>query len=141
MKKYLALILALVCMGLVFAGCAEDADASKEPAFQETAVENVSIKISDVSPTGATVVIKDTNAQPYLYGSWYEIEKKDNGNWAEVDTVIEDFAFDLLGYIPDDNGEVKFTIDWKWLYGELPSGNYRLVKQANSQEIFVEFSL
>ena len=141
MPKYLALILALVCLGLVFAGYAEDAATSKEPAFQETAVENVSIKISDISPGGATVVIKDTNAQPYLYGSWYKIEKKDNGSWVEVDTVIEDFAFDLVGYMLDENGEVKFTIDWKWLYGELPSGNYRLVKQANSQEIFIEFSL
>ena len=141
MKKYLALILALVCMGLVFAGCAEDAATPKEPAFQETEVENVSIKISDISPGGATVVIKDTNAQPYLYGSWYEIEKKDNGSWAQVPTVLEEYGWDSIAYLIEKGTSTKLEIDWKWLYGELPSGNYRLVKQANSQEIFVEFSL
>ena len=27
------------------------------------------------------------------------------------------------------DGSTEFEIDWKWLYGELPSGKYRLVKE------------
>ena len=38
-----------------------------------------------------------------------------------------------MAYIVDKNNEVKFTIDWKWLYGELPSGSYRTLKQVNDK--------
>lgn len=46
-----------------------------------------------------------------------------------------------MAYIVDKNNEVKFTIDWKWLYGELPSGSYRILKQVNNQYISAEFNL
>ena len=38
-------------------------------------INNVSISIYDVSNSGATIIIKDTNKTPYVYGSWYKIEK------------------------------------------------------------------
>lgn len=135
MKKVIALATALICMAVVFVSCA------KESTFQPTEVENVSMSISDISPTGATVIIKDLNVKPYIYGEWYTIEKGKNGGWYEVDTIIDNYGFNDLGYIPDNNGEIKFTVDWEWLYGELPSGNYRLLKQVNLQYITAQFSV
>ena len=40
-----------------------------------------------------------------------------------------------------ENGEVKFTINWEWLYGKLPSGTYRIFKQVDRQEISIEFNV
>ncbi len=132
-KTVTALCLLLI---FIFAGCSES-----ESAFKPTNVENVSISISDVSPTGATVTIKDTNEEPYVYGEWYKIEENKNGEWFDVETIISSYGFTDIGYLTNANGEVKFSIDWKWLYGELPEGNYRLLKEVNRQYISVEFSI
>ena len=133
MKKYIACLLALLCVAVLMVAC------GKETGYQPTEVENVTMQILDVSATGATVVIKDTNEEPYMYGSWYKIERETDGKWTEVKTVIDNYGFDLVGYLPDINGEVKFDVNWEWLYGQLPPGNYRIVKEVNSQNISVEF--
>ena len=135
MKKFLVIVLLLVYETILFVGC------SKESTYQPTELENVSISISDVSPTGATIIIKDTNNTPYIYGEWYKIEKEKDGKWYDIETVIDDYCFESIGYIPNDNKEVKYTIDWEWLYGELPVGNYRLLKNIDSQYISIEFNV
>ncbi len=56
-------------------------------------------------------------------------------------TPYHDYCFETIGYIPNDNNEVKYTIDWEWLYGELPVGNYRLLKNIDSQYISIEFNV
>ena len=133
MKKFFAVVLTIFCVVILFTGC------SKESAYKPTEVENVSISISNVSSTGATVMIKDINKEPFVYGEWYKIEKEKDGEWYDVKTVISSYAFNDLGYLTDNTGEVKFTIDWEWLYGKLPSGNYRLLKEVASQYISIEF--
>ena len=133
MKQWTALILIFACAVILFAGCSE------QSTYQPTEVDNVTICIMDVSPTGATVVIQDTNAEPYVYGEWYQIEREKNGGWYPVDPVISNYGFHEIGYLPDDQGKVEFAVNWEWLYGKLPAGNYRLLKQVGSSCISVEF--
>ena len=106
-----------------------------------TSIENVSIGIFGISLTGATVIITDTNKEPYVYGEWYRIEKNIDGKWQEVKTVTNNYGFNEIGYLPDKNNAVKFVIDWEYLYGELSLGSYRILKQVNNQYISVEFSI
>ena len=113
----------------------------KESTYNVTDIENVSISISDISLTGATIIIKDTNRKPYTYGEWYKIEKEVNGKWYEVKTIIENYGFNSIGYLPDKNNEVKFVIDWEWLYGHLPLGSYRILKEVGKQYIGVDFGI
>ncbi len=134
MKRSIALLGLLIIF--IFAGCSES-----NSAFTPTEVENVSISICDVTPTGATVTIKDTSKEPYVYGEWYKIEEKKNDEWYDVRTVIDNYGFNEIGYLTDKNGEVKFEIDWQWLYGELPKGDYRLLKEINHEYISAEFSI
>ena len=133
MKQWTALILAFACAVILFAGCAE------QSTYQPVAVDNVTISIADISATGATVVIQDSNELPYVYGEWYQIEMEKNGQWYPVKTLIRNYGFHEIGYLPDDHGQVEFTVNWEWLYGKLPAGNYRLLKQAGSSYISVEF--
>ena len=133
MKKINALVLVLVSIIIFAAGCL------KPSTYQTTEIQNVSINIFDVTSTDATVIIKASNPSPYVYGEWYEIEREKDGTWYEVKTIISNYGFNEIGYIPNNNGEVEFKINWEWLYGELPEGNYRLLKQVNTQYIFVEF--
>ena len=39
-------------------------------------IKKVSAEIFDISESGATIVIKDNNKKPYIYGEWYKIEKE-----------------------------------------------------------------
>ena len=136
MKKLIVFLLAL----FILAGCVGEPTQPTQPQ-QSTPVENVTIQISDISPSGATVTITDTNEKPYLYGEWYKIQKLTDGQWQDVPHVIDNYAFTAIGYIPDENGEVKFTINWEWLYGTLPAGTYRIFKEVNQQEIPIEFQI
>ena len=135
MKKVMALVLILVSIMIFATGC------SKPSTYQTTEIENISMSIADITSTGATVIIKDSNASPYVYGEWYKIEREKDGSWYEVKTIINDYGFNEIGYIPNKNGEVEFKINWEWIYSELPDGNYRLLKQVNSQYISVEFGV
>lgn len=112
-----------------------------ESKYIPTVLENVSISISDISLTGATIIIKDTNKNPYTYGEWYKLEKQIDGKWYELETIIDNYGFNEIGYLPDKNNEVKFVIDWKTLYGELPLGSYRVLKLANNEIISIEFGI
>ena len=136
MKKLIVFLLVL----FILTGCGNQSTQSTQPQ-QSTPVENVTIQISDISPSGATVTITDTNEKPYLYGEWYKIQKLTDGQWQDVPHVIDNYAFTAIGYIPDENGEVKFTINWEWLYGTLPAGTYRIFKEVNQQEIPIEFQI
>lgn len=122
------------CAAIIF-------DDQTESNFQQTEVENVSISISDISLTGATVVIKDTNKKPYTQGEWYKIEKEVDGKWQDVEPIIDNYAFNSIGYEPDENNEVKHEIDWKWIYGELPLGSYRILKEVGNKKVSIEFSI
>ena len=59
------------------------------------------------------------------------IEKEENGKWYQLDTKISVHGFNDMAYLPNKNNEVKFVIDWEWLYGELPLGSYRILKKVN----------
>lgn len=135
MKKRIVFLFVLA----ILTGCAEQPIPSTQ--IQQTQVENVTIQISDISSSGATLVITDTNPEPYLYGEWYKIQRLTDGQWQDVPPVIDNYGFHEIGYLPNDKGEVTFVINWEWLYGKLPAGTYRIFKEVNRQEIFIEFEI
>ena len=119
----------------------DNINKNKESTIEIAQIKNVSMDIYDISLTGATLIITDTNKNPYTYGEWYKIEKEDSGKWYDVKPIINNYVFNDIAYLVNDNNEVKFIIDWEWLYGKLSVGNYRILKQVNNQYIAVEFSI
>ena len=136
MKKRIVFLLAL----FILTGCAEQPaqPTQTQPSIQ---VDNVTIQISDISPSGATLVITDNNPDPYLYGEWYKIQRLTDGQWQDVPTVSDNYAFNAIGYLPNEHREVKFVINWEWLYGALPSGTYRIFKEVSTQKVPIEFEI
>ena len=132
MKKLTVFILIMLAL---LAGCA------KESAYQPTGAENVTMTVSDVTSTGAVVTIQDCNPEPFVYGEWYVIEQEKDGLWYEVKTKITDYGFNEIGWLTDDNGQLTMDVNWEWLYGKLPAGHYRILKQAGTQIISAEFDV
>ena len=132
MKKLTAILLLLMA---VLGGCA------RESAYQPAGVENVTMTVSDVTPAGATVEIRDNNREPFVYGEWFVIEQEKDGVWYEVRTKISNYGFNEIGWLTDDQGRLTMTVDWAWLYGDLPGGSYRILKQAGTEIISAPFTV
>ena len=69
------------------------------------------------------------------------MEKENGGTWIRVEPIIDNYGFTMIGYLPDENDEVVFDLNWEWLYGELPKGSYRLLKRVDDKYISVTFDL
>ena len=96
----------------------------------------VKIKEGSLTTKSAIVIVKDYTKNKYLYGDYFRLDKKENGNWQEVENKCDNCFFNSIGYLPDINGYLQFEINWEKMYGQLEKGKYRIVKTAliNSEE-------
>ena len=102
----------------------------------------MTIKEGTLTKTSATIQITDNNEEPYSYGEWYRIDKKENEQWKELDTIdnqtVPEISLPMLEY-----GKVERNLEWSDVYGELEQGEYRIVKRpvGENSEIYVEFTI
>ena len=94
-------------------------------------IVNMYVKEGTLTATSATIVIEDTNPNKIVYGDDFYIEKYENGNWDSVYTTGEDYAFNAMAYYVDENGILEMKCDWTHIYGSLPKGTYRIVKNVS----------
>ena len=91
----------------------------------------VSMTLSDITPTGLTVHFKqyyDAEHGELIYGGEFRLQRLDGDTWEDVPTIIENWAFNDVGYVFPDDGIADVPIDWEWLYGRLDPGTYRITK-------------
>ena len=61
------------------------------------------------------------------YGEWFDIQRRVNGEWYSLSYIIDGVAFHQVAYrLPKGETSVK-NVNWIWMYGELPAGEYRIV--------------
>lgn len=108
--------------------------------------DKVSMSIKEGTLTSATIVIKNASNKELTSGEWFRIDRlEDNGVWAKVKCINDDYVFNLIGWIIKPRGEFEDKIDWAKLYGKLKKGNYRIVKEVygdgNKIELYAEFTI
>ena len=137
MKRCLVCFLFVVTCLLV--GCTDmhmEEGMSEKPVIDVPVYDwGITLTTENISAKGLTLVCTQSGgeAQGELQtGSWYEIQKNENGTWKKVEyTEIEE---ELVGWtgeawcIPKDS-TVKWEVEWSWLYDELPAGKYRIGKE------------
>ncbi|MBQ7039204.1 MAG: hypothetical protein IJN39_01410 [Clostridia bacterium] len=69
-------------------------------------------------------------------GAWYRIDSFDGFVWTPVTSKIPMPVWTLAAYLIEDNDQTVMDVDYSALYGELPKGTYRIVKEVtdSSQE-------
>lgn len=96
-----------------------------------------------ITPSGARISFTQYNSEvekEIIFGQEYAIEKEVDGKYEELPVVVEgDYGFEDIAYIVEKGEETTQEVDWKWLYGELEPGNYRMVKTVNDQKIYAYF--
>lgn len=106
--------------------------SSEESQLSEIAV---SFSLKNISPTGATLVFNQYDAEApkgeLIYGEDYVIEVLKDGKWEEAPITVEgDYGFhDIAFNLPCEEISER-EVDWHWLYGELAPGEYRIGKSV-----------
>ena len=89
------------------------------------------LKEGTLSPTEATFILQNLTDRDYLYGELFTLQRKTENGWVELETIIENYAFLLLGMELPPNQSKEITVTWNWLYGTLAPGDYRICKEAS----------
>lgn len=90
------------------------------------------LEAQDVSSGGLTLKFVRDGGKPsgdLQYGSSYFLQRLEDGRWVAVEYASPDqeIAWDEIAYfIPEEGSEQE--INWELLYGQLPSGQYRIFK-------------
>lgn len=137
MKKNLFLALTLLVSVLLVACSNGNEDSTAVNDWEPTQYDTVNnfdgvsmnIKEGSVYPTGLTVIFENNSDKQCVYSDDFLIEKKIKGSWYQVPIIIDEYGFNGIGYELAPSANEEFTIDWNWLYGDLDTGEYRIVKK------------
>lgn len=163
MIKKILITMIILTISVSFVGCSKE-EPSKEQAednenytVKEKAELNeidgvlMRIKKDTLTRTSATIVIYDYTNDDNIYGQAYRIDKKENGKWISLKTLDgkewTEVYWNLIGYHVDEHDRLELNINWENLYGALPNGEYRIVKETSKRgemkdyEFSVEFIL
>ena len=88
----------------------------------------LSLKEGTLTNKGVTLILKNNSKINYSYGEPYYIEQEKEGKWRKLET-IHDMVFNMPAWELETGTSVELSIDWEYGYGQLESGNYRIVKE------------
>ena len=87
--------------------------------------------IQNVTPIGLSFTFENPTEHTHSYDYRYSLYVHRNDSWEPVEPIPEIVGWDdgraLL--MPDAKTNVT-AIDWQWLYGELPAGDYKFQKRG-----------
>lgn len=99
----------------------------------------VTLTLKDVTPISATVTIYNGSAESISYGSQYKfiLEKQIDGIWyvCERATRTADghhITTTDIERVLESGMADEYQISWDLLYGNLPAGKYRFVKEIET---------
>jgi hypothetical protein len=93
----------------------------------------ITLTLEDASAEGGVIKCTQSGGEPtgeLQTGSWYIVEAwtKEKG-WSEVPYVIDgEIGWTSEAWMIPKENTCEWEVDWKWLYGALPSGKYRIGK-------------
>ena len=119
-------------------------ETAELPADTASELSSIEVSLGQTSyPVGIdsiTFKIKNNSADEVAYGVDYSIEKLSGESW-EVVPAVADLMFIEIAQTLAANSEQDFIVDLSQLDPNLDAGKYRLVKNINNQQNYVEFEI
>lgn len=135
MKKTL-LLFVVVYISIAILGCnSQNTITMMSYEIDEYEVNNysdasMSILDDSISSMGLTLELNYYGENQGTTGAWYSIFIYEESNWNELSYTINDnVIWPMIAYIVEKGQASQMSIDWEWLYGDLPTGRYLIVKQ------------
>lgn len=94
-------------------------------------MENVSITLENADSQKGNLKITNDGKKDMMTGAWYEIQKLENGLWQQIEAKNH-LGWEESAYVISKGEELVQEVDWEGLYGKLPEGHYRIIKQGFS---------
>lgn len=117
-------------------------------------IVDMEIKDGSLSKTGATIIITESVDYDIIYGETFWLEKYNykHSAYEKLTMSGDNCGFNLIAYGASPDNPLELRQDWSCLYGSLPKGIYRLVKNvsfdsdrpidnADTYYIWVEFEI
>jgi len=113
----------------------------------------LTLKAESVTPSGATLVFEQSGGSPtgsLETGEPYVIQTKKDDDWVDVEVIAEDYGWNSVAWKINKGGRTEFEVNWEWLYGKLPAGEYRIGKTVmdfrgtadlDEKDYYAEFSI
>ena len=95
-----------------------------------SAPAGITMNISSYTTRGLSFYFENLTDKEFIYGEDFVLYKFVNNAWERVEPTIDGYwGFFGIGYsiFPNSATDAR-TVDWVWLFGELPSGNCRFQK-------------
>jgi len=92
----------------------------------------LTLSAKNVTTSGLTLICTQSGGEltgDIMTGEDYYLIVLQDETWKTVSPVIENYGWNSLAHWISKDTDTEFEIDWKWLYGELEPGTYRLVKE------------
>ena len=80
-----------------------------------------------LTPTSAVFYCENTGNNTIFWGSEYRIQINKKGAWYDLSPIVENYDIETYGIQLTSHNSFKEQIDWSFLYGELPRGDYRIL--------------
>lgn len=93
-------------------------------------LEDVYMSVTYATEKGANLVLMNYSDKNMQCGDDYELQMLKDGEWYQVDYIIDNWAFNAIAYMMPKNEPVSMCIDWTHFHGVLPAGQYRIVKSV-----------
>ncbi len=103
---------------------------SQHESLSDITSVNMEVEEGSVNPLGLTLVFENISNEQIIFGEEYILEKKAGKSWYEVPALIDNYGFSETGYDLPFHQSRKLELDWKWLYGDLEPGDYRIIKDV-----------
>ena len=91
----------------------------------------ITLSTQDETSTGIVILCTQEGGNPMgelQTGGWYILETLQDGVWKEAPCFAQ-VAWTQEAWVIMSGSTAKWEVDWDWLYGELPTGIYRIGKR------------
>lgn len=96
-----------------------------------------------LTPKGAQLVLYNNDQNAISFGSEYFIQIYTNNSWYDIGIGNVDWTGELITV--EAYCEYTVDLDWYSIYGEIPSGRYRIIKEYKQENqpnlTFCEFEI
>lgn len=83
-----------------------------------------------ITPTGFNIIFENKSGKNIIFKDDFIIETRVEEDWYELPMLTSDYDFSDVGCKMPYNQSKELSADWKNLYGDLKTGEYRIVKEV-----------
>lgn len=103
-------------------------------------LENVTMIMEKYKSYEGDIEITNQSGGELTTGEWYSIYRYEDGEWHRLDELIDGIWHEVAYSIPNGKTAV-FPTNWKTWFGELPPGEYCIVKEVYLEDGFDRYYL